>query len=412
MYDYIMVKYGDLTLKGKNQHMFRRNIQQQLINKMEGLNIKFEFQHDLVLIKLNDETPEKVIDVLNHISGLSSYAKTKVCQFDLDEIERNALFMIREEIKEDTTFKVECKRANKKIPMTSQEIMIEVANRVLKKTDNLKVDVHHPKQTLNIEVRKDQTYIYLNKIKGLGGFPTAIGGKALVLMSGGIDSPVAGYLAMNTGLEIECIHFESTPLTPIESAQKVIDLTRALAKYAPKSKIKLYLVPFRDIHEMLLKEVPEPYLITIMRRMMYRIAEGVAKKNRDQIIISGDSIGQVASQTIESLITVQNAISTIVIRPLSTFDKNDIIKIARKINTFDISNRPFSDCCTVYVPKKPVIKPTVKKAEEIESHLDFKPKVELAIDKTYALYIKDKNKLDITTKGFTVEEALNEKIGN
>ena len=411
MYDYILVKYGDLTLKGKNQHVFRRNINNQIVFKTKHLDVDFSFQHDLVLIRLNDVNPKDVIEVLNHIAGLSSYALTKVCDFDFDKIEKCAIDLIRHEIKQPSTFKVETKRANKRIPYTSLAISRELAGRILRQVEGLTVDVHHPSQTLFVEVRKDMTFVYLTKMKGIGGFPTSIGGKALVMLSGGIDSPVAGFLGMKTGLEIECIHFESTPLTPIESVQKVIDLTQALAIYSPKSKIKLHLVPFRDIHEMLLKDVNESYLITIMRRMMYRIAEKIAKIHRNQLIISGDSIGQVASQTISSLITVQEVVSTLIVRPLATYDKNDIIKIARKIGTLEISNRPFSDCCTVYVPDAPTTKPTIQKAYQMESVLDFDSLIQTAVEQTKSIVVEADKGLSIIDKGFSLDEVFeNESI--
>ncbi|QWB99627.1 tRNA 4-thiouridine(8) synthase ThiI [Mycoplasmatota bacterium] len=412
MYDYIMLKYGDLILKGKNQHIFRRNINNQIAHKLYGFDIDIIFQHDLVFIQLNHEDPDQIIEKLDYISGLSSYSKVKACDFDLETIAKHALDIINEEINEQTTFKIETKRADKRIPLTSLEISNKLSKLILRQANLLKVDVHHPEKTLYVEVRTDKTYIYLDKIPGLGGFPTSIGGRALLMLSGGIDSPVAGYLAMNTGLEIECIHFESTPLTPIESVQKVIDLTKKLSKYSSGSKIKLHLVPFREIHELLLKEVEEPYLITIMRRMMYRIAEKIAKANNDKVIISGDSIGQVASQTIESLIAVQAPISTLIIRPLSTYDKSHIIKIARKINTLEISNKPFSDCCTVYVPKNPVIKPSIQRSELIESALDYDSLLKDAVKNTRSMMIKDRENYNIIDKGFTVGEILDENFND
>jgi thiamine biosynthesis protein ThiI len=407
-----MVKYGDLILKGKNQHIFRRNINNQIVHKLYGLNVDLNFQHDLLFIQLNDESPDKVIEQLNYISGLSSYAKVKACDFDIETIAKHAIDIVGEEVTKETRFKIETKRADKNIPMTSLQISNKVSKFLLRQVPLLKVDVHNPERTLYIEVRQDQTYIYLDKIPGLGGFPTSIGGRALVMMSGGIDSPVAAYLAMNTGLEIECIHFESTPLTHIESVQKVIDLTYRLAKFANGSRIKLHLVPFRELHETLIQKVEEPYLITIMRRMMYRIAEKIAKANNDKVIVSGDSIGQVASQTIESLIAVQETIQTLVVRPLATYDKIDIINLARKIKTLDISNRPFSDCCTVYVPKNPMIKPSTQKAQMIENEFDYETLIKEAVKNTKSLMIKDRESLNIIDKGFTVEEALNEETRN
>ncbi len=406
MYEYIMVRYGDLILKGKNQHIFRHNINNQIAHKMYGLNVEIEFQHDLVFIKLNDTDPMDVIERLNFISGLSSYSKTVKCAYDLDEIADKSIALLKHEVHAKTTFKVETKRADKSISLKSFEISNLVSKKVLRAVDNLVVDVKHPETTLNIETRLDGTYIYTKRIPGMGGFPTSTGGRAMLLISGGIDSPVAGYLTMNTGLEIECVHFESSPLTPVESVQKVIDLVTVLSRYAPSSKIKLHLVPFREIHEMILKEVPESYIITIMRRMMYRLAEILAKKNSCKAIVTGDSIGQVASQTLESLITVQAVVSSLVIRPLSTMDKSDIIKIAKKIKTYPISSRPFSDCCTVYVPKRPVIKPTCERAETFEKAFDYQKFLKIAIKETITVEINERKPLNIIDKGFSVGEIF------
>ena len=412
MYDYIMIRYGDLILKGKNQHIFRQNINNQIVHKMYGLEVELEFQHDLVFIKLNDVEPEVVIERLNYISGLSSYSKTMKCEFDIDVISDKAIELLKREITEPTTFKIETKRADKTITLKSYEISNLVSKKVLRNVENLIVDVNKPKTILNIEVRREGTYIYTDKIPGLGGFPTSTGGRAMLLISGGIDSPVAGYLTMNTGLEIECVHFESSPLTPVESVQKVIDLVTVLSRYAPGSKIKLHLVPFREIHEQILTNIHESYIITIMRRMMYRLAEALAKKNNCKAIVSGDSIGQVASQTLESLITVQSVVDTLVIRPLSTYDKSDIIKIAKKIKTYQISNRPFSDCCTVYVPKRPVIKPTIERAETFEKAFDYNKYLKLAVKNTITIEINERKPLNILDKGFSVEEIFRETDGN
>ena len=406
MYEYVMVRYGDLILKGKNQHIFRHNINNQIAHKMFGLNVDIEFQHDLVFIKLNDVDAKEVIDRLNFISGLNSYSKTLKCEFDIDKISQRAIQLLNYEIKDKTRFKVETKRADKSVTLKSFEISNLVSKKVLREVDNLVVDVKNPEKTLNVEVRKEGTYLFTDKIPGIGGFPTSTGGRAMLLISGGIDSPVAGYLTMNTGLEIECVHFESSPLTPIESVQKVIDLVMVLSKYAPSSKIKLHLVPFREIHENILNNIPESYIITIMRRMMYRLADQLAKKNNCKVIISGDSIGQVASQTLESMIAVQSTVTSLVIRPLATYDKNEIIKIAKRIKTFPISNRPFSDCCTIYVPKRPVIKPSIEKAENFEQLFDYQKYLKIALKNTKTLVINDRNPINILEKGYSIEEIF------
>jgi thiamine biosynthesis protein ThiI len=409
MYEYVMVRYGDLILKGKNQHIFRHNINNQIAHKMYGLNIEIEFQHDLVFIKLNDVEAKDVIERLNFISGLSSYSKTLKCDFDIEKISDKAIQLLKHEITKKTTFKVETKRADKTINLKSFEISNLVSKKVLREVQNLVVDVKNPEKTLNIEARNEGTYIFTDRIPGMGGFPTSTGGRAMLLISGGIDSPVAGYLTMNTGLEIECVHFESSPLTPIESVQKVIDLVSILSKYAPSSKIKLHLVPFRELHEQILNHIPEAYIITIMRRMMYRIAESLAKKNNCKAIVSGDSIGQVASQTLESLITVQSVVSSLLIRPLATYDKNDIIKVAKKIKTYQISSKPFSDCCTLYIPKRPVIKPTVERALIYEELFDYQKYLKTAIKNTRTIEISERKPINIIDKGFSIEEIFNEK---
>ncbi len=409
MYEYVMVRYGDLILKGKNQHIFRHNINNQIAHKMYGLNIEIEFQHDLVFIKLNDVEAKDVIERLNFISGLSSYSKTLKCDFDIEKISDKAIQLLKHEITKKTTFKVETKRADKTINLKSFEISNLVSKKVLREVQNLVVDVKNPEKTLNIEARNEGTYIFTDRIPGMGGFPTSTGGRAMLLISGGIDSPVAGYLTMNTGLEIECVHFESSPLTPIESVQKVIDLVSILSKYAPSSKIKLHLVPFRELHEQILNHIPEAYIITIMRRMMYRIAESLAKKNNCKAIVSGDSIGQVASQTLESLITVQSVVSSLLIRPLATYDKNDIIKVAKKIKTYQISSKPFSDCCTLYIPKRPVIKPIVERALIYEELFDYQKYLKTAIKNTRTIEISERKPINIIDKGFSIEEIFNEK---
>ena len=407
MYNFIMVRYGDLILKGKNQREFRELLNNQMKFKLAILNVSLDIQHDLVYIKLNDTDPKEVIDILNTIPGISSYSKVVKIQYDLDLIAKKAIEMIQEYlIGRTVTFKVETKRADKNIPLKSLEISQKISGAVLSQIKNLDVDVHHPELTLYIEVRKDSTYLYLNKIPGIGGFPVSIGGKAMVLMSGGIDSPVSGYLMMKKGLEIECVHFESTPMTSIESAQKVIDLVEVLAKYSPNLKMKLHMVPFYNIHQKILENTPDHYVITIMRRMMYRIASLLAKANDCKALVSGDSIGQVASQTLDSMQVIQSVTDLLTFRPLSTFDKNEIINIAKSIGTLDISNRPFSDCCTIYVPKRPKINPRVEKAELFENNYDYASLLKETIKDTKTLSLNNKKHLDVQSKGLIVSECI------
>ncbi|MBI9009115.1 MAG: tRNA 4-thiouridine(8) synthase ThiI [Tenericutes bacterium] len=407
MYGYVMVRYGDLSLKGRNKNIFKNTLNNQLRFKLSELDVKIEFQHDLIYIELGNTLAEEVIKVLETIAGFSSYSKVVKTVYDFDKISENALAIIKQETKERvTTFKIETKRADKSVPLTSLEITQQLSKKILSQVNNLLVDVHHPEMTLYIEVRKDATYLYVNRIPAIGGFPVSMGGKAMVLLSGGIDSPVSAFLAMKKGLEVECIHFESTPLTSIESAQKVIDLTEKLAKFAPRYKIKLHMVPFRNLHEQLMLHVNETYTITVMRRMMYRIATELAIKNNCLAIVSGDSIGQVASQTLESMNVIQVVTNHLIIRPLATYDKMEIVKIAEKIDTLAISIKPFSDCCTVYVPKNPIIKPKIAFAEKNEAQFDYLAFIEEAVANTKTVIIDANSHLDILSKGLVVSECI------
>lgn len=407
MYERILVRYGDLTLKGKNKRVFIQRVNNLIKNKVNNDNVVYELNHDRLYIVLNGEDHNEVIKGLDRVSGLSSYSLVSKTGKDLEEIYTRALEAVKSELKGKTvSFKVESKRSDKLYPHTSQEISKLVASYVLRNTELLTVDVHNPELTLHVEVRNEATFIYCKKLKGMGGFPVGVAGKGLLMLSGGIDSPVAGYLAMKQGIEIECIHYESTPLTSIESAQKVIDLTEKLAAFAPRSKIKLYMVPFAELHTALINYIPEAYNITIMRRMMYRIAETIAKQNRDLILINGESIGQVASQTLQSISVINDVVNMPVVRPLSTYDKLDIIKISRKIGCYETSIKPFEDCCTVYVPKKPTTAPKLERCEYYEARYDFGPLIAKTIENTKYMILTDKEHRDITLEGLVVSEVI------
>ncbi len=410
MFDRILVRYGDLTLKGKNRKVFLEHLRGLIKDKVINEGVEIEFTYDRTYIILNGVDHVEVIKNLDKVSGLSSYSLVTKCSTDLDIIKETALQVVRDQLSEPVTFKVESKRADKTYPMTSQDISREVAGYVLRRSEQLTVDVHNPQETLNVEVRKEAAYIYLHKIKAMGGFPTGVAGKGLLMLSGGIDSAVAGFLAMKQGMMIEGIHFESTPLTSIESAQKVIDLTKKLAVFARKNQIKVHMVPFKEIHTALMKHIPESYNITIMRRMMYRIATLIAKKNSALVLVNGESVGQVASQTLESIRCVNEVTDLPIIRPLATYDKSDIIEISHKIDTYKISVQPFEDCCTVYVPKKPVTKPSMKRCYKLEQAYDFTELIEKAVDETVSIFIKDDCDIELPLLGFDVNQTLRDYI--
>ena len=408
LYNQILVRFGDLTLKGKNQKIFLRALYKLMDTKMKGLNVEVEYQHDRIFIHLLDEDVNKVIERLNLVSGISSYSLVVKCSDQIDDIKKTALDLMKDVVKTTATFKVNTKRANKNYPLHSMEITKHVSGYVLSNHQGLKVDVHNPEVELNIEVRRDAAYLYNTNIRALGGFPVGVAGKGLLMLSGGIDSPVAGVMAMKQGIEIECVHFEYTPLTSIESAQKVIDLTEKMARYAPNNRINIHMVPFKELHMALLDNVPESYNITIMRRMMYRIATEIAKRNNCLCLINGESVGQVASQTLGSMLTINSVTNYPVVRPLCTYDKVDIIAMSRKIDCYELSIKPFEDCCTVYVPKAPATAPKLDKAEHYESLFDWKTLLDEAVNNTQAITISTDSDLDLSMLGLEVREVLAE----
>lgn len=408
MYNQILVRFGDLTLKGRNQKEFLRRLYALMALKMKGLDVKIENTHDRIYIYLNDCPVSEVENRLKYVSGISSYSLVVKCDSNIDVIKKTALELMQEIVTEETTFKVETKRANKNYPIHSMDVTKMVAGYVLSNHEYLKVDVHHPKVTLNVEIKGDSCYLYNQEKKAMGGYPVGVAGKGLLMLSGGIDSPVAGYLAMKQGVQIECIHFESTPLTSIESAQKVVDLVKKMAKYAPDNKINLHMVPFKELHMALLDNVPESYNITIMRRMMYRIATKLAIKKNCLCLINGESVGQVASQTLQSMNTINSVTSMPVIRPVCTYDKLDIIKVSKAIDCFELSIKPFEDCCTVYVPKAPATAPKLDKAIQYEGAFDFESLVQEAVDNTNSITIDKDSNLDLSLLGLEVREVIEE----
>jgi len=407
MYERLLVRYGDLNLKGKNKKVFTDRIDRLIREKLAGLPVGFDFRHDRMYVILNGVPLEDAVRRLDFVSGLYSYSPISRCGVDVDEIALLAVDMIRRRTAgKPTTFKVETKRADKDYPLTSQQISPLLARKILPSVPELVVEVHDPELVLSVEIRPDGAYLFTEQIRAMGGYPVGIGGKGLLMLSGGIDSPVAGYLAMKQGIEIECVHFESTPLTAIESVQKVIDIVEIIAAYAPFSRMKLHLVPFAPLHSEILQKIPDSYRITVMRRMMYRIATGIAAKRDCLCIVNGESVGQVASQTIESMGAIGAVTDVLVLRPLATYDKIDIMAVARRIGTLDVSNRPFEDCCTIYLPKNPAIRPSRELALHLEERIEFRSMVEAAVAGTRTLTLSPAEHFDIAAKGVVVAECL------
>ncbi len=410
IYNQIIIRFGDLTLKGKNERVFLNKEITLIRRKLRDLDVEIIPAHERVYININNCDYKEIIKHLDYVSGLSSYSLAVSCSKDIDVIKETALALVKEEIKGTTTFKVESRRADKRFPLTSIELTKQVSGYILSddKFPNLSVDVHNPKVTLHVEVRNEEAFVFLTDIRGLGGYPVGVAGKGLLMLSGGIDSPVAGFLAMKQGIEIEALHFESTPLTSIESSQKVVDLCKIIAKYAPNNKIRLLMVPFKELHMELLESVPDSYRITVMRRMMFRIADKLARKRKALCIVSGESVGQVASQTLNSMVTINSVTNMPIIRPLITTDKMDIVDISKRIGTYETSIRPFEDCCTVYLPKNPSTAPKIDKAESYEKEFDYEALVDACVENTRSILISTTSDINLPDLGFEVREAIDE----
>lgn len=386
-YDRIIIRYGEISTKGKNRNLFidklRKSIKPLLRNTPKA---KIESSRDRMYILLNGEDGEEIIENLKGIFGIQSFSPAVKVEKDIDKMKEASLDLFKKIYTEGQTFKITGKRSDKTFPLTSEDINQEFGAHLLINIEGLKVDVKNPDINLLIEVRSEAVYLSCETIHGAGGLPVGSGGKAMLMLSGGIDSPVAGYLAMKRGLEIEAVHFYSPPFTSERSKQKVIDLAEKLAKVG--GFINLHIVPFTEIQQLIGKNIPENYSMTSTRRLMLRITDEIRKRREGLAIITGESLGQVASQTLESMYAINEVTNTPILRPLITVDKHDTIKIAQAIDTYDISIRPFEDCCTVFVPSSPKTKPKREKVQYYESFTDFEPFIEKAVNETEMLRIK------------------------
>ena len=383
-YDYIMVRFGELSTKGKNKKDFISVLYLNIKHALKDFSsLKFETRYDHIYIKLNDEDVDSVVNRLKDVSGIQALSLVARVPNDIEEIKKGALEFIKQV--EGKTFKVKVKRGNKRFEMNSEEITRAVAPVILKNTD-LKVDVHNPDIMLNIEVRDEGTYIFTESVKGAGGYPLGVAGKSMHMLSGGIDSPVAAFLMMKRGITIECIHFASPPYTQEAVIYKLEDLLRKLNRYQPK--IRLNIVPFTKIQEAIYDNVPESYCITLMRRMMYRLADKLARRRNCPVISNGESVGQVASQTLQSIATINEVTNTPIIRPCATLDKLEIIEISKRIDTYEISIRPYEDCCTIFTPKAPKTNPKLRDVKEFEEKFEWESLLNEAIANIEVKYIE------------------------
>ena len=383
----IIIKYGELSTKKKNIKFFITTLKENIESTLKGLDYNIKYDFGRMFIYSNEL--ETVLEKLKYVFGIHEIMLGyELDTNDIDSIKENVLNLLKN--KTFKTFKVITKRQNKKYPIKSMEISNILGGTILKGIKDIKVDVKNPELKVYIEIRNETSYIYFDAHSGIKGYPVGVQGKALLMLSGGIDSPVAGYLAMKRGIRIEAVYFDSPPYTSRDALEKVKTLSKILSRYS--GYIKLHVVPFTEIQNQIRGNIPAEYLVTIMRRMMYRITERLMKSINGKVIVNGESIGQVASQTLTSMVVINDVVSTPVIRPVACLDKLEIIDIAKKIDTYETSILPYEDCCTIFVPTHPVINPSIEKATLYENRFDYESLIKDAIKNTKIIKLSPNDK--------------------
>lgn len=379
----ILVKNGELALKGLNRSTFEDILIKNMRRRLRAVG-EFEYkksQSTIMVIPKNEDVDfDEAVDIISRIFGIAAFSVAGTAEKDIEKIKQSAAEFLEEDLANARTFKVCAKRSDKKFPFKSPEICREVGGYLLSRYPNLKVDVHNPEVTVTVEVRDTSVFIHGNQQKGAGGMPVGTSGKAALMLSGGIDSPVAGYMMSKRGLILDAIHFAAPPYTSKRAEMKVRKLASLVSRYS--GKIKFMIVPFTEIQECIKDNCPEELFTVIMRRLMMKVALGLCEKDECKALITGESLGQVASQTLDA-IRCTDAVSPLpVFRPLIGMDKLEIIDIARKIGTFETSLEPYEDCCTVFTPRHPMTRPTLEVIEKAESGYDFEPLIKKAIEET------------------------------
>ncbi|GMX66847.1 tRNA 4-thiouridine(8) synthase ThiI [Paenibacillus elgii] len=383
----VVLRLGELTLKGRNRHRFEQAVLQQLKRVLRPWGaIKYEKEFGRITLHLNGTPYETVREPLKTVFGVVSFSPVLTTELELERVQETALLAMRAMESQPRTFKVSVRRVNKSFPHDSQEMNRLVGGFVLRAMPDLKVDVHRPEAELKVELRERQALVYSQVDRGAGGFPLGTNGKAVLMLSGGIDSPVAGYLAMRQGLAVEAVHFHSYPYTSERSQEKVKELVRKLAVYA--GPIKLHMVPFTSVQTKIHEAYRENLLITILRRAMMRIAEKLAEANGAGAIVTGESLGQVASQTLASMNAIGRAVHLPLIRPLVCMEKLEIIRLAEAIDSYEVSILPYEDCCTLFLPPSPSTNPNLKVVESIEAGMPWlQEEMDEAVRNTETLWI-------------------------
>ena len=385
----IIIKYGELTTKHDNINFFIKTLKNNIESSLSGIDNKITYDVGRMFIE-TDEYDEVVKKLTNTFGIHEINIAYEIDDRSLDNISKVLIELLSD--KDFNTFKVVTKRSDKSYPIKSMDVSRTLGGVVLKNKKNVKVDVNNPELLINVEIRNNKAYLYFEKVEGIGGYPVGTLGKGMLMLSGGIDSPIAGYLAMKRGIRIEGVYFDSPPHTSIDAKNKVLELASILSSYS--GYVKLHVIHFTEIQEAIYRYCPKEYMITIMRRMLYRIAEKLAHKNNCKAIINGESVGQVASQTLTSMAAINEVIKMPVLRPVCCYDKIEIIDLAKKIGTYDISIRPFQDCCTIFVPEHPVINPEIEKAREYEQAFDFETLINAAVKNDEVIKLPLDNKFD------------------
>ena len=382
----LLVRYAEIHLKGLNRPYFERMLVDRIKDSLAISDVKIVREQGRVFIyDIPQDKIEIAIDKTCKVFGVHSVSPAYCVEKDWTAIKNKAVELMNEYASKEVTFKCFAKRSDKRFPMTSEQICRELGHELLEAYSTLSVDVHHPEVKLTVEVRQEKTFIYTKEYKAVGGMPVGTNGKAMLLISGGIDSPVAGYMIAKRGVALSAVHFYSYPYTSERARDKVVELTRLVSDYA--GEIDLYLVPFTEIQLTIYEKCPSSETTVLMRRLMMKIAEIIANKCGAQALITGESIGQVASQTMDSLACTDDAVSLPVFRPLIGFDKEEIVERAQQIGTFETSILPYEDCCTVFVPVHPVTRPKVEQLRKSESLVDSAPMIDKAIQSTEVVKI-------------------------
>lgn len=380
MYTDILIRYGELTIKGKNKKVFIQKLHERLVEvfpKESGIVITTNPVRAFLSLPEGCDA-KAVLHQLERVFGLTSASLAIKVKPEINAIKTAALNIAENECKPNSTLKLNTNRVDKRYPQKSMEVTKDVAGHIFKNNNiNLRADVHHPDKILTVEIRHDFAYVMIDRLPLAGGFPQGSLGKGMLMLSGGIDSPVAGYLAMRKGIDIAAIHFASPPYTSENALNKIKKLVETMEAY--QTEIPLYVVPFTNVQLEIVKHVQDRYQMIVMRRMMYMIAERVALAHGRQILINGESVGQVASQTLESMASVHPVVDLPIFQPVASYEKNEIIKLAKKIGTYETSILPFEDCCTIFVPKNPVTKPKKYFAEYETAKLDVEMLINEAI---------------------------------